>query len=95
VRPPPDGIGEELGQPEREPVEQVRSGVRLAVPALVHVRRQTEIGAQVHDMADALDERPRDQLRLAVWKCDEGDVDPGEIGGSVRRVLERRVRGRQ
>jgi hypothetical protein len=69
--------------------------VRLCVPALVHARRQPEIGAQVHHVADALDERRSDQLRLAVRKCDEGDVEPGEIGRRVRRVLERRVRGRQ
>ena len=46
-------------------------------------------------MADALDERGGDQLRLAVRKCDEGDVDTGEVRGRVRRVLERRIRGRQ
>jgi hypothetical protein len=50
-----DGVGEQLGQTEREHVEQVRSLVRLAVPALVHGRRQPEVGAEVDDVCDALD----------------------------------------
>ena len=90
-----DGVAEQLGQAEGEPIEQVGSGVRLAVPLLVHARRQPEVGAQVHDVRDAVDERGGDQLRLAVRECDEGDVDTGQIRGHVRRVLERRVRGGQ
>ena len=95
VRTTHDGVGEQLGQAERELVHQVGSRVRLAVPALVHARRQPEVGAQVHDVRDAVDERGGDQLRLAVRECDEGDVDTGQIRGHVRRVLERPVRGGQ
>ena len=90
-----DGVGEQLGQAERELVQQVGSRVRLAVPALVHARRQPEVGAQVHDVRDALDKSRGDPLRLAVRERDERDVDTLEVRGREGLVLECRVRGRE
>ena len=47
----------QLGQAEREPVEQVRCGVRLAVPLFVVGARKPEVGAEVDEVADGVDER--------------------------------------
>ena len=52
-----------------------------AVPLLVVGDRQTEIGAEVDDVADDVDERSGDGLRLAVRKGEEDDVEAGEVAG--------------
>ena len=61
-----DLVAVELGHAERELVEQLRRGVRLAVPLLVVGDREPEVGAEVDDVADGVDEVGGDRLRLAV-----------------------------
>ena len=81
----------QLGQTEREPVEQVRCGMRLAVPLFVVGARKPEVGAEVDEVPDGVDQRSRDRLRLAVRQGEEDHIEAGEVAGLQRRVHERRV----
>jgi len=88
----------QLRQPEREPVEQVGCGVLLVVPGLVVGVGQPEVGAQVDDVTDRIDERASDGLRLPVGQRQEDDVEAREISrveGRVRKVVRSSEGGEQ
>ena len=53
--------------------------MRLAVPLLIGGGREAEVGADVDEVGDPVDEGPGVALRLAVGQGQEGDVDPVEV----------------
>ncbi len=88
-------VTEQLGQAEREPVEQRRCGVRRAVPLLVRRGGQPEVGAEVDDVPDASEQVGHETLRLAVRQREERDVDAVHHGGVPRLEDQSLIRGRQ
>ena len=90
-----DLVAVELGHAERELLDQVGGGVGLAVPLLVVADRQPEVGAEVDDVGDGVDQIGGDRLRPAVREAQERDVEAGEVGRRHRLVGEALVRGRQ
>ena len=91
-----DAGTEELGQAERELIEQLGRRVRLAVPLRVVLGREAEVGAEIHDVGHAVaeaDEVADHVLRLTVRQAQEHDVEPREVRRLHRHVLEARVAG--
>ena len=57
-----DLLAVELGHAEGEATDQLGRGVALAVPALVVGTGEAEVGAEVDDVADGVDQLPRHLL---------------------------------
>ena len=77
-----DGVAVELGQPEREAVEQLGRAMRVAVPLGVVRRRQPEVGAEIDEVRDRVDELRGELLRLPVREREEDEIELGERAGS-------------
>ena len=78
----------EFHQPVGESVQQFGRGMGLAVPALVLRGRESEIGAEVHHVADVIDDLGREALGGAVGHGQEDQIEPGHRRGIHRSVLE-------
>jgi hypothetical protein len=78
----------QLHEPVHEFVDELRRGVRLAVPPPVGVRRQTEVGPEIDDVRAATEQIRDDQLRRTVREADERDVGAVHVGRVVRCVHE-------
>ena len=86
---------EQLRHPEREPAEELRGAVGVAVPLLVGGGRQSEVGGQVDDVGDPADELGDEALGLPVGQAEEHHVDTVDGGRLERLVVEVRVRPAQ
>ncbi len=75
----------QLHEPVHEFVDELRRGVRLAVPPLVGVGRQAEVGPEIDDVRAATEQIRDDQLRRTVREADEHDVGAVHVGR--RRTL--------
>ena len=74
-----DLVGEQLGQAVGEPVQQLRTGVGLAVPRRVERGvLEPEVGGEVHDVRHPLHERRHQRLGGAVRQATEDEVDAVE-----------------
>ena len=82
----------QLDHPVREPTDQFGRGVGFAVPALVGVGGQPEVGAEIDDVRDPFEDLRDEQLRRAVRERGEDDVEAAQVGDVVGREPEVAVR---
>ena len=92
ARAPASVVAVQLDHPVREATDQLGRGVRFAVPALVRVGRQPEVGAEVDDVRDAFEDLGDQQLRRAVRQRGEHEVEAAQVGDVVGREPEVAVR---
>ena len=68
--------------PYAKPADDLGRAVRLAVPARVHVGREPEVGAEIDDVGDVVEEAGQEVLARAVRQHAEHEVEAAEVGAS-------------
>ena len=74
-------VAVELDHAVREPPHCLGRRVRLAVPPAVDVGRQPEVGAEIDDVRDVVDETREQRLARAVRQRAEQQIETAQLGG--------------
>ncbi len=88
-------VAVELDEAVREPADDVGGAVGLAVPTGVRVGRKAEVGAEVDDVGDVVEDPGEEVLARAVRQHAEHEVEPAQVTDGERRENGVAVLGRE